>query len=92
MSQDYADIRREYCNDTLSEEQLITCPIALFERWFDEYSQHERSDPTAMVVSTVISTISLAAYCIIESSEPEGFRFLPTHTVVKATTLNRTRQ
>lgn len=48
-----ADIRREYGNLSLSEEEASNCPIAQFERWFAEVVKTEKSDPTAMVLSTI---------------------------------------
>ena len=48
-----SDIRREYGSLSLSEEDANDCPIAQFERWFSEVVAHEKSDPTAMVLSTV---------------------------------------
>ena len=47
-----SDIRREYGNLSLSEEEADVCPIAQFERWFAEVVITEKSDPTAMVLST----------------------------------------
>ena len=47
------DIRREYGQLSLGEENANTCPIAQFESWFADVIQTEKSDPTAMVLSTV---------------------------------------
>lgn len=48
-----ADIRREYGQLSLSLETAKTCPIEQFECWFSEVVKTEKSDPTAMVLSTV---------------------------------------
>ena len=48
-----ADIRREYGELSLDEETLQQCPIAQFKLWFEEVLLVEKSDPTAMVLSTV---------------------------------------
>jgi pyridoxamine 5'-phosphate oxidase len=48
-----ADIRREYGRLNLSLETAKTCPIAQFECWFAEVVKTEKSDPSAMVLSTV---------------------------------------
>ena len=48
-----ADIRREYGDLSLSEEEAADSPILQFERWFAEVIKTEKSDPTAMVLSTV---------------------------------------
>ncbi|WP_133128330.1 pyridoxamine 5'-phosphate oxidase [Legionella nagasakiensis] len=47
-----SDIRREYGQLNLSEETIPDNPIELFEEWFTEVLQSEKSDPTAMVLST----------------------------------------
>lgn len=48
-----ADIRREYGDLSLSEDSLPECPITQFKHWFEEVLVVEKSDPTAMVLSTV---------------------------------------
>lgn len=48
-----ADIRREYGDLSLNEYTIQTCPIAQFKLWFEEGLATEKSDPTAMVLSTV---------------------------------------
>ena len=48
-----ADIRREYGKLSLCEENANDCPIAQFENWFADVVKTEKSDPTAMVLSTV---------------------------------------
>ena len=48
-----ADIRREYGLLSLSEKEAKNSPIEQFEIWFSDVLQSEKSDPTAMVLSTV---------------------------------------
>ncbi|WP_347252417.1 pyridoxal 5'-phosphate synthase, partial [Legionella sp.] len=48
-----ADIRREYGDLNLNEEAINECPIAQFKLWFEQGLTTEKSDPTAMVLSTV---------------------------------------
>lgn len=48
-----ADIRREYGDLQLSESLLEANPLDQFKLWFEETSTSEKSDPTAMVLSTV---------------------------------------
>lgn len=48
-----ADIRREYGDLNLDDESVLACPIAQFKQWFDEVLHIEKSDPTAMLLSTV---------------------------------------
>lgn len=48
-----AGIRREYGQLSLSEGRASDSPIIQFEHWFAEVVETEKSDPTAMVLSTV---------------------------------------
>lgn len=47
------DLRREYGNLVLSEESALLDPFIQFELWFEEVLKFEKTDPTAMVLSTV---------------------------------------
>lgn len=55
MSQwpDLANIRREYGELSLSQDAVKESPIDQFHCWFNEVVTVEKSDPTAMVLSTV---------------------------------------
>ena len=48
-----SDIRREYGHLGLSEETANENPIVQYEQWFADVIKTEKSDPTAMVLSTV---------------------------------------
>jgi len=48
-----SDIRRDYGSLSLSEDEMPDNPVMQFERWFTDVLQTEKSDPTAMVLSTV---------------------------------------
>lgn len=48
-----ADIRREYGELSLSEESAHDDPIVQFKLWFEDVLEHGKTDPTAMVLSTV---------------------------------------
>lgn len=48
-----SDIRREYGDLSLSEGDVNASPFVQFECWFAEILTSEKSDPTAMVLSTV---------------------------------------
>ncbi|WP_131782640.1 pyridoxamine 5'-phosphate oxidase [Legionella gresilensis] len=48
-----ADIRREYGNLSLDENTIAQNPFDLFVLWFNEILTVEKSDPNAMVLSTV---------------------------------------
>lgn len=48
-----ADIRREYGDLQLNQDVIQESPIAQFKLWFEDGLTTEKSDPTAMVLSTV---------------------------------------
>lgn len=51
----FEQIRREYGQLALQESDMPDCPIEQFHRWFSEIVPVEKTDPTAMVLSTVDS-------------------------------------
>ena len=48
-----ADLRRDYSQATLSEQDTNPDPFAQFARWFDEALKAEMPEPNAMSVATV---------------------------------------
>lgn len=48
-----ADFRREYCQGTLSEDDVLSNPMAQFDVWLEQAVKSQITDPTAMVVATV---------------------------------------
>ncbi|MDP6165988.1 MAG: pyridoxamine 5'-phosphate oxidase [Gammaproteobacteria bacterium] len=45
--------RREYSHGTLTQAQLLPCPIAQFESWLQQANDAQLQDATAMTVATV---------------------------------------
>jgi pyridoxamine 5'-phosphate oxidase len=50
--QTLADIRREYGTSSLLENEAAISPMEQFEHWFAEVLKVEKTDPSAMVLST----------------------------------------
>ncbi|GGW85956.1 pyridoxamine 5'-phosphate oxidase [Alteromonas halophila] len=48
-----SDMRRQYSNGTLTDEDLTSHPVDLFERWLQDAIDAQIPDPTAMTVATV---------------------------------------
>ncbi|MBU2979078.1 pyridoxamine 5'-phosphate oxidase [Alteromonas sp. C1M14] len=48
-----SDIRRQYAKGHLTEKELATHPVALFQRWLKDAIDADIPDPTAMTVATV---------------------------------------
>lgn len=53
MSENIADLRKEYTKASLDVESANQNPFKQFERWFDEAQKGELPEPNAMVLSTV---------------------------------------
>ena len=50
------DIRREYLQNALSEDNLLDDPFKQFETWLEHAVASNLPDPTAMIVATVDDT------------------------------------
>jgi pyridoxamine 5'-phosphate oxidase len=49
---DLADLRREYARETLSETDVLSDPIAQFQRWMDQAIAAKVPEPNAMALAT----------------------------------------
>jgi pyridoxamine 5'-phosphate oxidase len=52
MSRDLSSAREEYARGGLDEADLLTDPVAMFERWYDQAVDQGVHEPNAMVLST----------------------------------------
>lgn len=48
-----ANIRRDYGQLTLNDDEILDCPLSQFQFWMADIIQTDCHDPTAMVLSTV---------------------------------------
>lgn len=48
-----ANIRRDYGQLTLNDDEALACPLLQFQHWMADIIQTDCHDPTAMVLSTV---------------------------------------
>jgi pyridoxamine 5'-phosphate oxidase len=76
ISQDLADLRRNYSSKPLRREDLDPDPVVQFSRWFEEARHAQALDPNAMSIATVagdgqpsLRTVLLKYY------DREGFVF-----------------
>lgn len=85
-----ADIRREYGQLTLSEETAKASPFAQFEDWFKEGLKTEKSDPTAMVLSTADEQGRPdSRVVLLKGIENESFVFYTNYQSTKAMQLGK---
>lgn len=86
-----ADIRRDYGELSLSEKDAKACPIAQFKHWFEDVLQHEKNDPTAMVLSTVDAEGKPDSRVVLLKGLEQGhFVFYTNYQSVKAKELSHT--
>ncbi len=80
-----ADIRREYGDLSLNEQDIQACPIAQFQLWFSDILKTETHDPTAMVLSTVDAAGRPDSRVVLLKGIDEGaFIFYTNYTSIKA--------
>lgn len=71
-----SDIRRQYSNAHLTEQELTGHPIDLFRKWLDDAIQSDSPDPTAMTVATVdASGQPSQRIVLLKDVSEEGFLF-----------------
>lgn len=80
-----ADIRREYGVLSLDEGEVQSSPLQQFELWFSQVLQSEKSDPTAMVLSTVDAQgYPDSRVVLLKEIHEEGFVFYTNYLSSKA--------
>lgn len=73
---DIADLRREYCQGTLSELDVKSNPMQQFELWLEQAIKANLNDPTAMVVATVDEFGQPSQRIVLlKGNDDEGFTF-----------------
>lgn len=80
-----SNIRREYGELSLTESSMPDSPITQFESWFQAVLKVEKSDPTAMVLSTVDENgYPDSRVVLLKGIEAGAFIFYTNYQSVKA--------
>lgn len=88
MNRDLSNIRRDYAQDTLTEDKLKKSPFEQFKQWFDEALAADFHDPSAMVLSTVNSHGRPSARIVLlKSYDDQGFCFFTNYDSRKGSDL-----
>ena len=83
-----AAARAEYTRGGLVESDLLTDPIAMFRRWYDDAHAAGLHEPNAMVVATVSGDFAPAARLVLlKGVSEEGFVFFTNTGSRKGTEL-----
>jgi len=86
--QQLADIRRDYGDLNLNEEQITENPFEQFKHWFAEVIESEKNDPSAMVLSTVDSNgLPDSRVVLLKGLENDAFMFYTNYESAKANQL-----
>lgn len=84
-----ANIRREYGHLNLHEHSIDKCPIKQFKKWFEEVLLVEKTDPTAMVLSTVDEKgYPDSRVVLLKGLEDQSFVFYTNYESTKAVQLH----
>jgi pyridoxamine 5'-phosphate oxidase len=76
MSQNIADLRREYTLTGLHENEVMPDPLKQFERWFSEAMSAQLPEPNAMHISTVDENCRPSSRIVLlKELDQKGFVF-----------------
>lgn len=80
IHKDIAAIREDYSKYKLDEEDVLSCPIEQFQRWFDEARHAEVVEPNAMVLATVGDDgFPASRVVLLKDIKPSGFSFFTNY-------------
>jgi pyridoxamine 5'-phosphate oxidase len=80
-----SNIRREYGQLSLSEDNVHLCPFVQFKQWFSDVLNTEKNDPTSMVLSTVDSQgYPDSRVVLLKGIEEEAFVFYTNYQSKKS--------
>jgi pyridoxamine 5'-phosphate oxidase len=80
LSQQIANLRREYVSRPFNKNQVAKDPIIQFQKWFDEAIRSEQPDPEAMTLSTATSDGRVTARIVLlKGCDERGFVFFTNY-------------
>jgi pyridoxamine 5'-phosphate oxidase len=79
ISQQLAELRREYASQPLNEDQVADDPIVQFNLWFEEAVKSEQPDPDAMTLSTAAEGRAAARVVLLKGCDESGFVFFTNY-------------
>ncbi|WP_219855938.1 pyridoxamine 5'-phosphate oxidase [Pontibacter mangrovi] len=80
MTNNIAEIRKNYSKQSLSEQEVSPEPISQFNKWLQEALQSEVEEPTALVLSTVNSQGRPSARVVLlKGVDEQGFMFFTNY-------------
>jgi pyridoxamine 5'-phosphate oxidase len=80
LSQQIANMRREYISQPFNKDQVDRDPINQFKKWFDEAVRSEQPDPEAMTLSTATMDGRVTARIVLlKGCDERGFVFFTNY-------------
>ena len=80
LSQQIANMRREYVSQAFNKEQVDRDPINQFKKWFDEAVRSEQPDTEAMTLSTATTDGRVTARIVLlKGCDEHGFVFFTNY-------------
>jgi pyridoxamine 5'-phosphate oxidase len=93
LSQDVADLRKEYSTRGLRRHDLNPDPLIQFRLWFQEALQAELLEPNAMTLATATREGKVSARTVLlKAFDERGFVFFTNYTSQKAQALTENPQ
>jgi pyridoxamine 5'-phosphate oxidase len=90
LTQNIADIRKNYSRHALSEGAVLSDPLDQFNVWLEEAIQAEADEPTAMVLSTVNAAGRPSArVLLLKGVSVHGFMFFTNYASRKGQELEQ---
>lgn len=90
MSDDLADLRREYARAELTRDHVADDPIEQFRTWFDEAQDAEVTEPNAMTLATAAPDGTPSARIVLlKGIDERGFRLYTNYESQKGTELDQ---
>lgn len=88
MSDNLADLRREYARAELTRDHVAEDPLDQFRTWFEEAQDAEVTEPNAMTLATAAPDGSPSARIVLlKGVDERGFRFYTNYDSRKGTEL-----
>ena len=82
---DLFNIRRDFALKTLDESEIVTTPIEMFKKWFNEAIEADVREPTAMNLATVSAEGQPSSRIVLlKQIKPDGFVFFTNYDSKKA--------
>lgn len=80
MSTDISTLRKNYAREVLSESDVLSSPLAQFDRWFQEALDAQLTEPNAMTLATATRDGRPSARTVLlKGVDKEGFVFFTNY-------------